>query len=162
MAFLKVKLRGENGVVNGPRVLKGAGKARAKRPRSDEVSIAKGGTPEGNNEFTTSLLDPYYHAPVGEDDILVNVGEECKKEDVEDHNPRVDGAPPEDPLVGMDPAIELGKRPFTNIHGGGGSAERNAKIDPVCAEANPSPSAVDKPKDNAVGGWSGGDDSEFF
>ena len=83
MAFLKVKVRGQDGVINSPGVLEGPREPGAQTFGGDHVSIAV----KGDNEPPTGLLDLKHNTSVGQDDKLVDIREERKKEDVENDDP---------------------------------------------------------------------------
>ncbi len=77
------------------------------------MGVAEGGAMERNDEPPTGLLDSDNHASVREDDELVDIREECEEEDVENHNPSVNGASHDNPLVGKDPTLEFSQCPLT-------------------------------------------------
>ena len=57
MAFLQVKVGGQDGVVDSPRVLEGTGETSAQPLGGDQVSIAKARAVKGDDEPPTGLLN---------------------------------------------------------------------------------------------------------
>ena len=115
MTLFKVKMGGQDGVVDRPRVLEGPSETNAQTLGCDEVGVAKGGAMEGDDESSANLFDPNHYTPVGEDDKLVHIGEEREEKDVEDEDPGVDRAPGDDARISPHPVFELSERPLADV-----------------------------------------------
>ena len=61
--------------------------------------VAEGCSTEGDDKLPAGLLDLEYHASIGKYGKLVNIGEEREEKDVENSDPGVEGASPNNDFV---------------------------------------------------------------
>jgi hypothetical protein len=123
--------------------LEGSCEARTKDLGGDKVCVPKGGTPEGDDHLSASLLDLEYHTPIGKNGKLVNIREERKEKDVEDCDSGVKGAPLNNSFVGVDPFVEFGKGPLANVESIGGGAKGDPKVHAISGKADACPALGD-------------------
>jgi hypothetical protein len=123
--------------------LEGPCEARTKNLGGDKVSVAKGSTTEGDDQFPASLLDLEYHTPIRKNGKLVYIREERKEKDVEDGDSGVKRAPLNNSFVGVDPLVELGKGPLANVESVGGGAKCDPKVDAISGKADARPALGD-------------------